>query len=246
MTSVKGSPQYKLKVVQYRPWRRYSAISAGAVLIGLGFASSYLLGRHIEAKNHSVTAATITRLSADLAESQARSEQLNQQLANLHTGAQVDKQATEEVRREMLELKEAMAQLEEQNNFYRSLMAPSGENNGMTFGSVEITDTDNPRQYRYKVVMQQLARDHELLKGSLEFTVVGNTAGIETRYRLSDLSTQYADDSIKLRYKYFQNIEGTLSLPENFDPERIELVAKTTGKNAKTIEKRFGWLVGES
>jgi len=37
-----------------------------------------------------------------------------------------------------------------------------------------------------------------------------------------------------------------LELPVGFEPERIELTAKSTGRAGVAVEKKFGWLVQES
>jgi len=65
-------------------------------------------------------------------------------------------------------------------------------------------------------------------------------------FKLRELSESVSTDTVKLRFKYFQTVKGELTLPVGFDPEAIELVARSIGSEAVTIEKRFGWLVEES
>ena len=48
-----------------------------------------------------------------------------------------------------------------------------------------------------------------------------------------------------LRATANREVEGELAFPEGFEPKGLEVVAKSTGKNAKTVEKKFGWLVEE-
>ena len=48
---------------------------------------------------------------------------------------------------------------------------------------------------------------------------------------------------IRLQFRYFQNIEGELIVPENFEPESVQIVAESEGQNAKTVRKSFVWLV---
>ena len=101
--------------------------------------------------------------------------------------------------------------------------------------------TERPRTYRYKVVVQQLATQHQVLTGTLNFNVVGRQSGEAKVLALKDLSSNVDTDAIKLRFKYFQNVEGELMLPEGFEPERIELEARPSGSSSTVIEKRLTW-----
>lgn len=162
--------------------------------------------------------------------------------ANAKLGAEVDRKSLEDVRQEVIDLKAAIASLEEENQFYRNLMTPDGDTRGLSFGPVEIVQTERPRTYRYKVVVQQLATQHELLNGTLKFKVVGRQDGEAKVMALKELSSTIDSADIKLRFKYFQNVEGELVLPEGFEPERIELEARPAGSSSGVIEKRLTWL----
>src|SRR5690606_23358251 len=139
-----------------------------------------------------------------------------------------------------------IAALEEDITFYRGLMAPTENRRGLTIGSVDEIATGVSRQYDFKVVVQQLATNHQVLNGTLTVDIVGHQEGVVRRIPLSELSPQVDEENIKLRFKYFQNIQGQLQLPEGFEPERIELLAKSTGRDGVSVEKKFGWLVQES
>ncbi len=60
---------------------------------------------------------------------------------------------------------------------------------------------------------------------------------------LSDLSASEQNEEIRLQFRYFQNIEGELVLPENFEPTKVQILAVAEGENGKTVQKSFGWLV---
>lgn len=234
-----------MRVVADRPllvWSvRFSVLlfAAGATVI------AYFYGVYQGGQDAVAASNEVARLNVALSTAQASEAELRQQLANLQLGAQVDRQASEDVRQEVIELKNQLAELQEENSFYRNLMAPSENQEGLNFGQVEIADTDVPRQFRYKVVLQQLTTNHQVLNGTLNFNVVGRQDGEVAVLPLKDLSDDVESVNIKLRFKYFQTVQGQLRLPPGFEPERIELVARSTGNNSATVEKRFGWLVQE-
>lgn len=246
MTAVKGSTQYRLKVVKDRPLLTWGLRLLLICLVALGAVASYYYGVFQGRSGASVAAEEVGRLNAALTAVQTSEAALRQQLANLELGARVDRQASEDVRQEVIDLKNQLAELQEENSFYRNLMAPSENQEGLNFGAVEISDTDTPRQYRYKVVLQQLSTNHQLLNGTLTFNVVGRREGEVVVLPLSDLSDDVETMNIKLRFKYFQTVQGQLQLPPGFEPERIELVARSSGSNPVKVEKRFGWLVQET
>jgi len=245
MSIVKGTKQHRVKVVRDRPFLRVFVL---LVLLGVtvgAVAFSFRLGHSKGMQNENVSLAKISSLQDALSASDARVAEFEQKMANVDLGAEVDRKANEEIRQEVIALKESIAKLEEENSFYRGLMAPTKNKRGLAFGAIELSKTDRARTVSYKVVMQQLATNHQLLKGSLEYKVVGRQDGVDAMFNLRELSSQVKTDLIKLRFKYFQTIEGELKLPEGFEPVGIELVAKSTGKNPVTVEKRFDWLVEE-
>ena len=245
MAIVKGTKQRRVKVIEDRPILKIFVFALFVVGAILSVFYSHGYGYSQGMAGQSTAQATITHLQESLALSRSKTDSLEQQLANTNLGAEVDRKASEEIRQEVIALKSQIAQLQEENSFYRGLMAPTKNKRGLTFGAVELSQTDRARRYSYKVVMQQLATNHQLLNGYLEYRVVGRLAGADTTYTLNQLSSEIETRRIRLRFKYFQTIEGEFDLPELFEPMAIELVAQSSGKNPVTVEKRFGWLVEE-
>lgn len=245
MAIVKGTKQHRVRVIEDRPLLRWAIILACIAVAALAVYLSYYRGHSVGMTEQARAEKEIESLNSQLGVSQERVVELEQKVANFNMGAEVDRKANEEIRQEVIALKAEISKLEEDNTFYRGLMAPTKNKRGLTFGAIELSQTDKPGVINYKVVMQQLAVNHNLLKGTLEFKIVGRQDGIDNIYTLRQLSKQVSKDKITLRFKYFQTIEGELKLPAGFEPLAIELVANSTGKNAVTVEKRFGWLVEE-
>ena len=245
MTAVKGSKQYRLEVVPYRPWLRWSVrflvllIAAAAVY----FANWY--GTREALKYQTQALAERDQFEQALAESRDEAEELRQKVANLQLGSQVDKAASEDVRNEVISLKAEIAELQEDISFYRGLMMPSADKQGLTIGSLNVISTGADRHFNYKLVVQQLATNHKMLAGHVNFTIVGRQDGLPMSLALKDVSQAVTTTDIRLGFKYFQNIEGELVLPVGFEPIRIEIVAKVRGASTATVEKKFGWLAEE-
>jgi hypothetical protein len=123
-------------------------------------------------------------------------------------------------------------------------MAPTKEERGLGIRSMDLLATKNTRKFAFKLVLQQLAVEHRLVRGDVQINVVGRQEGAEKTLPLSALSEQVANELIKFKFKYFQNIQADLLLPEGFEPQRIDVVVKSKGK--KSLEKKFAWLTQEA
>jgi len=243
MAAVKGSKQYRMVVVPYRPLVK-AAVWAGLLLLALAaILASFYLGQERGLTQQADAVRERDRLRTQVADYEKEIESLRQKVANLQLGAEVDQQASEEMRNQVIELQEEIAALEEDISFYRGLMAPSANSQGLTIGSLNVLSTGMPREYEYKLVVQQFATNHQVLSGYLNFDIVGRRGQERETLALHQVSEAVGSEDIRLRFKYFQNVEGQLVLPEGFEPERIEVTARSTNGERETVEKRFGWLV---
>mgnify|MGYP006426516359 CR=1 FL=1 len=245
MAAVKGSKQRRMVVVPYRPFFNLSIWAGLLVLAVFAILASFYLGQHQGITQQADAVKERDRLRIQVADYEQNIDQLRQKVANLKLGTEVDQQASEEMRNQVIELKEKIAALEEDISFYRGLMAPSASSRGLTIGSLNVIGTGIPREYEYKLVMQQLATNHQVLSGYLNFKIVGHRDENLETLSLHQVSNSVENKNIRLRFKYFQNIEGRLILPEGFEPERIEVLARSTSGKRETVEEKFGWLVQE-
>jgi len=79
--------------------------------------------------------------------------------------------------------------------------------------------------------------------GYVEFVIVGVKEGSPRRIPLKDLSSAITNERIKLNFRYFQDIEGKLTLPPGFLPDRIELKVVSIRPRKTVIEKKFSWAI---
>lgn len=243
MSTVKGSKQYSLKVVPHRPWQRVLEFLIALLLVVGAVVGAYWGGYWQGMGGQEDALGRVDQLQQELSHSLAEADELRQQVANLSLASQVDQHASEEVRGEVIELRQQIANLETDISFYRGLMAPSEANRGLSIGEVNIIETAEPGRYTYKILLQQFASNHQVLNGTLTVDIVGNSNGGLTRVPLYQLSDSVDSEEIKLRFKYFQSVEGELTLPEGFDVQKLELSASSSGRDGVTVHKTYGWLV---
>ncbi len=241
MAKVKASSQQRMVVVPYDPKAKMASFFKVLFLLAACALAGYYYGN----TDFRSLLSERDQLKADLGVAQTELEQKQRLLTQQEIDASVDKRATNEVREGMASLREEIAELKAEIGFYKGLMAPTKTERGLSIRSLDLLATNNPRRYQFKMVLQQLAVEHNLLIGKVTVSIVGRQAGAEKVLQLSELSNDVKSENIRFRFKYFQNIGGRLALPEGFEPTRIEVVAQTTGKKPLKLEKKFGWITQE-
>ncbi len=153
----------------------------------------------------------------------------------------VDSRALELVRSEMVEQKELIATLEEGLRFFRSLMVPDGEATGLSLRDPELVLGGTARRIEYRIFVQHQSRIHEMVHGTLSLQVFGFEGEQEVRYTLPQLSEGLDNASVPLHFRYFQAVEGALTLPQGFEPKGLIVMAEATKPRKTEIREEFPW-----
>jgi len=247
MTTVKPSKQYSMTVVPHRPYLRMLIIFALSFTFLLVIIGSFWFGRYYSMGSSSSIGIERKDFKLEYESKLAEVGKLEQQVANLKLATEVDRKANEEVRAQVVDLKTQLAEMEQDNTFYRSLMRPNTADQGLIVDSPSVSAiVGSVNKYKYNVVIKQIVAQHRLLAGYLEFELLGRQADTVRKLPLKDISESVETERIKLRFKYFQRVEGEMVLPEGFVPERIQLKVVVQRPKKAVVEKKFGWLVKES
>lgn len=246
MAKVKGSPVYRLKVVPHRPVKTVLLTLLFLLLVVGALVATYRYAQ-IQAGNERLTLQEAQDLRTRLANVTREAEELRRELTRLQVGAEVDRQAGEEMRKRVLELREEKAALERDIDVYRIMTSDKNKNpKGISFGVFSVSALlDNKHQL--KLVVQKLAEGDDEFVGQLKFMVVGQREGQETKISLHELvvskvGTQSMAESIPLNFKFFQNIEAEIVMPEGFTPSRAELAVKSDARrNPVVVEAQLEW-----
>jgi hypothetical protein len=168
------------------------------------------------------------------------SRQLRERIATVERAGQIDKQAYGEVERSLKEAQNEMLELKSEVAFYRSIVSPAETASGLTITSFRLAGIGEAHSYRFKLVLSQLKTNEQVVKGYARIVWEGLMDGVQKQLELKELSGG-ALDQLKLRFKYFQNIEGDVVLPESFLPSRVVVEVVPEGKDATPFKKSFGW-----
>ncbi len=239
MAAVKGSRQYQMVVVPHRPL--YKAMIFMAFLAALGAFSwlTYQFGMNQGLALKVEVVRERDEAKAELAEARDQLQDMRQQIADLKVGGEIDDKATEEVREEIESLQEEIARQNEEISFYKGVMLPNVGTKGLRIERLDVSPNSQGR-VKYSVLLTQVVDKHDYVQGGVEISVLGQTGSEEKSFLLSELDNE-KEDAIRFRFRYFQDINGEMLIPDGFEPREVMIVAQSSGSKAQRLEKRFDW-----
>jgi cell division protein FtsB len=164
-----------------------------------------------------------------------------QQLINLERGQAIDEQALNQARKTIVDLETRIVSLQSDLTFYKNIMAPSETSKGLQVDSLSLVRARNQDSYDFKLVLTQVGNNKSYISGVVAVNVIGLRDEEKEVIALRDLSEDIADLGVKFRFRYFQDVEGSLKLPEQFEPLEIQVVAQAEGKKSSQAERTFNW-----
>ena len=212
---------------QLKRKRRPIIILVVILLLALAVEAGFYLGQHLAFSGMGANPDTYQAMQAELISVQNRLRSRDAELEIVSTRREVDRQTVELVRKELAGQSEEITALEEGLAFYRGLMSPGDIAPGLNLHDLELMVGEQPGHYFFRIVLQQEARKHALLKGKLEVVISGVQDGNEVEYSLAELSDDIEVEGIPLQFRYFQSIEGQLVLPQGFEPGKFRVQAIT-------------------
>lgn len=244
MAKVKGSPVYRLKIVPHRPLRSalIALVTTAAVLAAI--IASYFYAEY-KTSQLRLAPEEALELRNQLQTLNSESADLRRELATYQLSAEVDRKAGEELRKRVVELRAEKAALQRDIDVYRILTSNKNSNpQGISFGVFSVAPTTEGK-HLFKLVVQKLAGGDDEFSGELTATIVGQREGKEAKFPLHELALNKNEPlaaAIPLSFKFFQNIETEIVIPEGFSPTRLELAVKSNARrNPVSVQAQLEW-----
>ena len=166
-------------------------------------------------------------------------EALRKRATVLERAQQVERAAYREVDERLRELQDAVLALREEVAFYRGIVSAE-QQKGLNIQALVVDADGRDRGYRFQVVLTRNMKNDTAISGTLSMSVAGEHAGESRKLSLGDLSASDSDP-LAFRFKYFQRLEGRLTLPEGFVPRQIFVRVTTPDEKPSRFERAFDW-----
>ncbi len=215
-----------------------AALCAGLIIVWV----AYELGQ--ARAGHNSREAQQGRIDAEseLGETREENKQLREKIALLETDAKIDAKGYSQVESQLAALQAEILKQQEDLAFYRGIVAD--QEAGVRIQDLELLRGVDESSYSMHLVLAQPIGASRRISGTVELDVEGMSEGASVTLNLADLSGQKARKTrLNFSFRYFQNLEADLVLPEGFAPARVKVKLTPQGKSAKPVEKSFDWVM---
>ena len=166
-------------------------------------------------------------------------ESLELEIAKNSRDSQIKRLAYDEIAQTLAATSNEVADLKDDIRFYESIVEGDENKKGLQIKSLSLQADGTTGSYRYKVVIINSDYGNKKSKGTLSIELEGEREG-----KLEKVKIPAAEDSeeVTLLFKYLQRIDGVIAVPDNFQPQRVGIMARLSGKKAVKIEKWYNWI----
>ncbi|MFO6423989.1 DUF6776 family protein [Motilimonas sp. KMU-193] len=210
-----------------------------AILIGAGLSIGYLTGQ----KGYQDTIAMIAPLQQTIGQLNEKNGQLDQQLALKNTELETEQAALASINQTLSQAQNEIFDLRKELAFYQKILAPELMIGGVAIDSLTFSEIESGL-LRYRLVLVQLAKEREHIKGKATFTITGQDSQQQTI--MADLATLALNNQLEmaLDFTYFQVLEGDIRLPEGMVAADVKLsieLEKVGNQQAQSWSAEYPW-----
>lgn len=217
-------------------------------VLGLGLIwLAYEYGRMQAGFNRFEAADAVAELR-DLNESQADEiARLSQQLAVQEASSSIDSESYHEIEERLVEMQRQLADQQKDLAFYRGIMAPESQAEGLQLKELEIQALSESGAYRMHLVLVQAVNHSRIVSGEVRVYVEGSQGDDTASLDLSEMVLDgQGNPPLAFSFRYFQDLQRDIRLPDDFSPERINVEVVPNRRSSRTIRESFDWKVQES
>lgn len=134
-------------------------------------------------------------------------------------------------------------QLKKELAFYEKIMAPEKQADGVVLDDFVVSKTETENRYNFRVFLVHQLLQKKYAKGYIDIKVSGNLKSKTTVLNLADIS-ELTQKNLSFSFKFFQVVEGIFTLPEDFSPEKINIIItlpKGRWQKYHRLEESFQW-----
>ena len=184
-------------------------------------------------------------LEAEIAARDARIGDLEQEVALLETHREIDREAYKEVESSLLELQAKIQEQRDAIAFYRGIVSPADGRPGLRVQDFRLTRGVEERQFNLRLVLVQAMKHDRKVSGDVALSIEGSEGGVARTYGLTELLPADANRDWPFSFRYFQDFDRQILLPDGFAPERVHIEVRSKTRSVASIEETFAWAISQ-
>ena len=184
-------------------------------------------------------------LEAEIAVRDARIADLEQEVALLETHREIDREAYKEVENSLLELQAKIQEQRDAIAFYRGIVSPADGRPGLRVQDFRLTRGAEERQFNLRLVLVQAMKHDRTVSGDVTLSIEGSEDGNAVTYALTELLPADANADWPFSFRYFQDFDRQIVLPDGFTPELVRVEVRSRTRSIASIEETFAWATSQ-
>ncbi len=165
-------------------------------------------------------------------------EALRQEVATLTRSDQVSREANRDLQGTLAERDEEISALRADVAFYERLVGSTSQRRGLTVHGLKL-QSQGEGAWHFTATLTQTLNRAAVSSGTLTVAVEGSRNDSLERLSWSDLRQLEDAPGVDYSFKYFQQVEGDLILPEGFKPLRV--IVRLAPPRGQAVEESFTW-----
>ena len=228
-------------VVKHHDPRRSRMVTIGLGLVWLAsLAAAWQIGANYAAPRLGSVKERMKVAESGLQETSAELEAAKERLAVIERSDQVSRTANESLQDSLREREEEITALRADLAFYQRLVGGRSQaRQGLTVHGVAVKPIGRSGGHALRVTLTQNLKKGAVNQGSVEVTLEGVQDKSLRTLTWSELTQHENPIPMSFSFKYFQQLDGSLMLPEGFTPNRIVVAVKSQG--GERAEQSFPW-----
>lgn len=209
--------------------------------IGLGWALSLVLcGLLVQRWSAPLLGESMDQLDALNRENlalQVKLEASLQESAVLRRSEATGRDALGQLQALLVEREEEVAALRADLAFYERLVGGSAGRKGLAVHSA-VFEPGELGELRYEITLTQNLKTAGVTEGGLSFAIEGMQGGELKRVEWAQLSPQHQGKPQPFSFRYFQQLSGSVLLPEGLQPQKLRVRLR---RNGADVEQTIPW-----
>lgn len=212
----------KLAVRPHIPWYLRWSLTVPFVLAALGLAWwAYGSGLELAGFHRGEAQKELTSLREQVARLEIANTQLNSQVAQYERQIQIEQASNQEISRQLKNLSDENAGLQEDLAFFHNLTATRGKEGELAVHRLKLERDKMPGEYHLRMLLVQSGQRAEEFNGGYQLVATVLKDGQRTTHLFPQDTSENAQ--FRLSFKYYRRIEQSIQLPQDARLEGIQV-----------------------
>lgn len=232
--------RHRLVVRPHRPLRNgifYTVVATVIVALVLG---AFEFGRVRGGYDSTEASRLQESMQREIKTLNSLNRELRERIALLERSSEIDREAREQVQANLAAMQDEVLELREELAFYRGIVSPEDAQAGLRIQRFRLSPGPDAELFHYRLVLIQAIKHDRRASGEIDVMIHGVQDGEPQSLKLAELA-ESEDKAMKYSFKYFQDFEGDIRIPESFSPARVEIVVRPNGRGSETIRQSLDW-----